>query len=53
VKSVVLGGIGTLLVVAGVAAIWPQVRRFGSLKDARPVPEDEVAGFPVMPANAG
>ena len=51
VKSVVVGGIGTLLVVAGVAAIWPQVRRFGSLKDARPVPEDEPQGLEVAPAN--
>jgi hypothetical protein len=34
--SVVGGGIGTLLVVAIVAAVWPQVRRFGSLVDAKP-----------------
>lgn len=36
VLSVVLGGIGTLLVVAGVSVLWPQVQRFGSLQDARP-----------------
>ncbi|HZL34667.1 MAG TPA: MFS transporter [Tepidisphaeraceae bacterium] len=36
VRSVVLGGIGTIAVVAGVAGIWPQVLRFGSLQDARP-----------------
>jgi MFS family permease len=50
ILSVVTGGIGTLLVVAGVALAWPQVRRFGSLRDARPmeVEEDAAAGeFPV------
>ncbi len=41
VLSVVGGGIGTLLVVAAVALIWPQVVRFGSLKDARPIEEAE------------
>jgi hypothetical protein len=35
VPSVVGGGIGTLVVVAVVAAVWPQVRRFGSLVDAK------------------
>ncbi len=35
--SVVGGGIGTLLVVAATAAVWPQVRRFGSLTDTRPI----------------
>jgi len=34
--SVVGGGIGTLLVVAATAVIWPQVRRFGSLSEAKP-----------------
>ncbi len=33
VPSVVLGGIGTMLVVAGVAAAWPQIRKLGSLRD--------------------
>ena len=47
VRAVVVGGIGTLLVVAGVALKWPQVRQFGSLKDARPVPEEE--GLPDVP----
>ncbi len=32
VASVVGGGIGTLLVVLGVAAFWPQVARLGSLQ---------------------
>jgi MFS family permease len=31
VFSVVSGGIGTLLVVLGVAMIWPEIRRFGRL----------------------
>ncbi len=33
VASVVGGGIGTILVVLGVAAIWPKVARLGSLQD--------------------
>ena len=47
--SVVAGGIGTILVVLAVNAIWPQVRRFGSLADARPA-EDEPSpqGFEVI-----
>ncbi|HWE04755.1 MAG TPA: MFS transporter [Tepidisphaeraceae bacterium] len=40
VRSVVLGGIGTLAAVGAVAAAWPEVLRFGSLKDARPI-EDQ------------
>ena len=31
VFSVVSGGIGTILVVAAVAAIWPQIRKYGRL----------------------
>ena len=50
VISVVAGGIGTMLVVAAVALAWPQVRRFGSLKDTRPIdtdqPEDGIAMQP-------
>lgn len=37
VASVVAGGVGTILVVIAVALIWPQVGRFGSLADARPI----------------
>ncbi|MFN0052062.1 MAG: MFS transporter [Planctomycetales bacterium] len=33
--SVVSGGMGTLLVVAGVAAIWPELRRYGRLDGPR------------------
>ncbi|MBV8782347.1 MAG: MFS transporter [Phycisphaerae bacterium] len=36
VASVVLGGIGTLAVVATVFFVWPQVREFGSLRAATP-----------------
>jgi hypothetical protein len=32
VGSVVFGGVGTILVVVAVAAAWPEVRRFGSLR---------------------
>lgn len=39
VLSVVLGGLGTLLVVLGVAGKWPQIRRLGSLKELHPVEE--------------
>lgn len=31
--SVVSGGVGTLIIVAAVAAIWPQIRRYGRLGD--------------------
>ncbi|MBV8610275.1 MAG: hypothetical protein JO034_22795, partial [Singulisphaera sp.] len=34
VVSVVVGGIGTILVVLAVALIWPPVRRLGSLHQA-------------------
>jgi MFS family permease len=32
VVAVVAGGIGSILVVIGIAAIWPEVRRYGSLE---------------------
>jgi MFS family permease len=35
VLSVVLGGVGTILVVLGVASIWPRLRRLGSLHDVK------------------
>ena len=41
VVSVVAGGIGTILVVLAVAAIWPQIRKFGRLDG---VPEGTGAG---------
>ena len=37
VLSVVVGGMGTLLVVMGVAAKWPAIRRLGSLRELTPV----------------
>jgi MFS family permease len=43
VLSVVGGGIGTLLVVLGVAAKWPEVRRLGSLRKLQAV-ENETVG---------
>ena len=41
VASVVSGGIGTILVVLGVHWLFPQVRRFGSLREAREAREAE------------
>jgi hypothetical protein len=36
IGSVVLGGFGTIVVVALVALIWPEMRRLGTLREARP-----------------
>jgi MFS family permease len=36
VPAVVFGGIGTIVVVAAAAVIWPQLRRFGSLQATPP-----------------
>ncbi|XHR29409.1 MAG: MFS transporter [Chthoniobacteraceae bacterium] len=36
VASVIGGGIGTILVVLGVASLWPQLRRFTTLESAAP-----------------
>ena len=36
VFSVVSGGVGTIVVVAAVALIWPEIRRYGRLEDTRP-----------------
>ncbi len=44
VVSVVSGGIGTLLVVAGAALLSPRLRNFGALHDARP--EEDVVRAP-------
>ena len=41
--SIVFGGVGTLLVVIRSALIWPPLRCFGSLHDAKPEPEDTPA----------
>lgn len=47
VASVVIGGVGTILVVLGVAGMWPQLRRLGALHEAAlPVSEEEVAERP-------
>ena len=37
IVSVVGGGIGTIVVVLITTFVWPQVRKFGSLVDARPM----------------
>lgn len=52
VQAVVLGGIGTILVVMGTAWRWPQLRTFGSLHSVKAADEPATtpaAGFePVM-----
>jgi len=39
VASVVMGGIGTVLVVLGVASVWPQLRKLGALHEVNPAQE--------------
>jgi len=48
IASVVGGGLGTLLVVAIVAWVWPEVSRLGSLQELKPleVPREELAARP-------
>jgi len=41
VVAVVAGGIGTILVVLGVAKRWPELLRVGSLTDIRPAAAEE------------
>jgi hypothetical protein len=41
VASVVAGGIGTLVVVLGVALGWPQVRQLGALHETKPAHLEE------------
>ncbi|HET7559357.1 MAG TPA: MFS transporter [Limnochordia bacterium] len=43
IASVVIGGLGTIAVVIGIAVIWPQVRRLGSLADQTPADEQRAA----------
>jgi hypothetical protein len=50
VAAVVFGGAMTIVVVLAVATIWPQVRAFGSLRDAKPVEEDGSEGSEILPA---
>ncbi len=52
VISVVAGGIGTILVVLGVASIWPQVARLGSLKDVQPEEPAREDRIPAMSTSA-
>jgi MFS family permease len=37
VRSVLYGGIGTIAVVLGVSAIWPEIRNIGALNELRPI----------------
>lgn len=45
IAAVVAGGIGTVLVVVGAAAIWPELRRVPPLHELRPVAEELDAEF--------
>lgn len=45
VPSVVVGGIGTILVAVLVAAVWPALRQIGPLHTLRPVEEDKPVQF--------
>lgn len=45
--SVVIGGVGTMLVVLGVGAIWPQVRKIGLLTDVTTLEADARQPQPV------
>lgn len=40
IAAVILGGIGTLAVVAIAAASWPELRRIRSLQDLKPLPPE-------------
>ena len=51
VASVTLGGIGAVVVVAIVAMLWPEIRRFGSLQDARPIGDDLAVDAPLVPSS--
>lgn len=42
ITSVVTGGIGTVLVVLAVAALWPEIRRLKELKEEEEIPEPSV-----------
>lgn len=48
VASVVAGGFGTILVVAGVAAWLPEVRRLGRLKEDAPTPTCPSCGYDLL-----
>jgi hypothetical protein len=41
VGSVVIGGIGTLLVVMGISLVWPQLRSLGPLQSIKPSEEND------------
>jgi MFS family permease len=46
VKSVVYGGIGTLLTVLATAALFPQLRKYGPLQPHAPAPAPEAEAAP-------
>jgi len=46
--AVVAGGIGSILVVTGIALRWPELRRLHSLKDLQPAPIEPRLGEPAI-----
>lgn len=52
VISVVSGGIGTILVVIGIAWAWPEIRRLGQLKPVRPEGDITEPNAAIEPAPA-
>jgi MFS family permease len=50
--AVVGGGIGTLIVVAAVAIIWPELRLMGSLNETVPIDGEEDQGAEAVPSAA-
>jgi MFS family permease len=52
VGSVVLGGIGTLLVVAGAAWLLPELKRLGRLPDVKPIQVEDATSTQLAETNA-
>lgn len=52
VISVVSGGIGTILVVIGIAMAWPEIRQLGALKPVRPEGDITEPNAAIEPAPA-
>lgn len=52
VVSVVSGGIGTILVVIGIAMAWPEIRKLGALRPVRPEGDITEPNAAIEPAPA-
>lgn len=53
VASVVSGGVGTIVVVAAAAFLWPELRRVGKLSEVAPVATASGGAFPVVETSLG